>query len=119
VPVVERYGGNVENGGSLMIKIEEFKEEQVIIRLEGNMTSSHAALIRNELFQLVERGNLFLTFKMNKVTKVNSSFIGLLVAVQQKAAEKGGTVTMIGLNEKVNHLLKRANALRFFTIVQK
>lgn len=78
----------------MMMKIEECKEEQVVIRLEGNITSNDMASIQNELFQLVENGYLYFTFKIDSATKLNRSFVGLLVAIQQQVAEKGGSVTM-------------------------
>ena len=64
--------------------------EEVIVTLAGSMYVEDAAILREKLIVFMESGYKELIIKLNGVDYIDSSGLGVLVAIQKKALQKKG-----------------------------
>lgn len=86
------------------------------VDIHENIVSSNVANIRNELTALIESGVTALTLNCQNVEIVDSTGIGFLIRLHTTAKEKGGTVTLQGLNSDILNMLKLMRLDQHFII---
>ncbi|WP_256757110.1 STAS domain-containing protein [Cohnella sp. WQ 127256] len=79
---------------------------EIILRLHGKIYVDEAALIKEKLFPFIDRGYSQFVVHLSDVTYIDSSGLGMLVAVQKKARQIGGGVKLVGLQGGVLELFE-------------
>lgn len=97
----------------------EIKEvhDQVVVTLSGKIYVEDAAAIRENLLQYINQGHKKFLISLEQVNYIDSSGLGVLVAVQKRALENGGQVVLTGLHGAVRELFELTRLTRVFDIV--
>jgi anti-sigma B factor antagonist len=90
--------------------------EEVIVTLAGSMYVEDAAILREKLIVFMESGYKTFIIKLNGVDYIDSSGLGVLVAIQKRALQKKGGVTLIGANGIVKELFELTRLNHVFTM---
>ncbi|MGO0062497.1 STAS domain-containing protein [Brevibacillus fluminis] len=88
----------------------------VDVQLKGEIYVEESALIREEMLQYIQDGHKNLRIDMSNVTFIDSSGLGVLVAIQKRAIQNGGAVTIIGLKGSVLELFELTRLNKVFTM---
>ncbi|WP_135551792.1 STAS domain-containing protein [Paenibacillus cymbidii] len=88
----------------------------VIVALKGKIYVDEATVIREKLFRYLEQGYNEFVFHLFDVDYIDSSGLGVLVAVQKRALQAGGGVTIKGLQGEVKKLFELTRLTKVFAI---
>jgi len=91
-------------------------DERVLVTLAGNLSMAEAALLRTKLFGLTDEGHKNFYINMLELDYIDSSGMGVLVAVQKRALQKDGGVVLSGLNGVVKTLFEMTNLNDMFEV---
>ena len=86
------------------------------VALKGDIYMEDSAHIREELLQYIMEGFKNLRIDMSGVTFIDSSGLGVLVAIQKRAIQNGGAVTIVGLKGSVLELFELTRLNRVFAM---
>ncbi|MGI1659850.1 MAG: STAS domain-containing protein [Desulfitobacterium sp.] len=100
----------------MSINIQSDKPE-VQVELEGKIYVEDAAILRENLLQLIEKGKTHFIFDMTKLNYIDSSGLGVLVAIHKRAVERGGGIVVKGLQGAVKELFLLTRLNRVFEII--
>ncbi|MBP2626521.1 MAG: anti-sigma-factor antagonist [Firmicutes bacterium] len=89
---------------------------QVIVSLSGSMYVEEAAILREKLIILMESGHKEFIIKLNKVDYIDSSGLGVLVAIQKRALQIKGGVTLVGASGLVKELFELTRLNKVFAM---
>lgn len=89
---------------------------QVIVTLTGSMYVEEAAVLREKMIGFMESGCKEFVIKLNRVEYIDSSGLGVLVAIQKRALQMKGGVTLVGANGLVKELLELTRLNKVFTM---
>lgn len=97
---------------------QDFRVEgdRVIVKLAGSMYVEGAATLREKLLVFNDEGYSRFVIDMSMVEYIDSSGLGVLVAVQKRALQRGGEVTLAGLQGIVKELFELTRLDRVFTV---
>ena len=90
---------------------------QVVVTLSGKIYVEDAAAIRENLLQYINQGHKNFLISLEQVNYIDSSGLGVLVAVQKRALENGGQVVLSGLHGAVRELFELTRLTRVFDII--
>ncbi|WP_282936515.1 STAS domain-containing protein [Paenibacillus sp. RC67] len=76
-------------------------DRTVHVELKRNLRMTEAAWLREELFPYLEQGYCLFSFNFTEVESIDSSGIGILLALQKKAKALGGGISIHGIQEEV------------------
>lgn len=80
------------------------------------MYVEEAAVLREKLLVFMESGHKEFIIKLNQVDYVDSSGLGVLVAIQKRALQIKGGVTLIGASGVVKELFELTRLNKVFTM---
>ncbi len=91
------------------MEIEERAEDDVtILDLKGKMVGDEDdELLREQIEDLVEAGRLNILLNMADVADIDSACLGEILHCHIKVTQKGGTLKLVNLSEKLRNLLTR------------
>lgn len=89
---------------------------QVNVTLAGSMYVEEAAILREKMIGYMESGHKDFVFKLNRVEYIDSSGLGVLVAIQKRALQMKGGVTLAGASGIVRELLELTRLNKVFLI---
>lgn len=89
---------------------------QVMVTLTGSMYVEEAAILREKLIALMETGHKEFKIKLNKVDYIDSSGLGVLVAIQKRALQIKGGVTLVGAQGIVKELFELTRLNKVFAM---
>jgi len=91
--------------------------ETVTFRPDGDVVASQIPALRAELFTLLEQGVKYLIVDLQRVTMVDSSGLGLLIALHNALKERGGALTVTHASADLCQLFRIMRLDRHFTIL--
>lgn len=91
-------------------------KKEVLVDLEGKIYVEDAALLRERLIELINQGQRKFIFHMQKTTYIDSSGLGVLVAIHKRALEMGGGIMVQGLQGAVKDLFVMTRLNKVFDI---
>jgi anti-sigma B factor antagonist len=91
-------------------------EKEVIVTLAGSMYVEDAAVLREKLMGFIESGYKQFIIKLHNVDYIDSSGLGVLVAIQKKVLPKDGHVTLTGAKGVVKELFELTRLNKVFTM---
>ncbi|WP_239618102.1 STAS domain-containing protein [Cohnella mopanensis] len=86
-------------------------EERIEIVLTGSIGVKEATSIRQQLFPLIQQKLDSVTFHLDAVPDMDSSGLGLLLAVQKICTDFHTTVSFTGMHERLKERLEMAGIL--------
>ena len=89
---------------------------QVIVTLAGSMYVEEAAVLREKLIVFMESGHKEFIIKLHKVDYIDSSGLGVLVAIQKRSLQIKGSVTLVGASGVVEELFELTRLNKVFTM---
>lgn len=90
----------------------------VVVELEGKIYVDDASDLREKLLEQIKLGHKEFLVLMERVIYIDSSGLGVLVAIQKRALEQGGRGVMIrGLNGAVREIFELTRLNRVFEIL--
>lgn len=87
---------------------------QVTVNLSGRMYVEEATILREKLLCLMEAGNKYFVIKLAHVDYIDSSGLGVLVAIQKRALQMKGGVTISGATGIVKELFELTRLNKIF-----
>lgn len=89
---------------------------KVVVMLTGSMYVEEAAILREKLIALMESGQKQFVIKLNHVEYIDSSGLGVLVAIQKRALQIKGSITLVGANGLVKELFELTRLNKVFSM---
>lgn len=99
-----------------MIQEIRASDEEVLLRLQGKVYADEAAMIREKLFPFLDNGCSRIVVDVAEVSYIDSSGLGVLVALLKRARQNGGGVTLAGLQGEVLQLFELTRLTKVFDI---
>jgi anti-sigma B factor antagonist len=90
--------------------------DKVMVKLDGSMYVEDAADLRERLLAYSGQGYNRFVIDMTLVDYIDSSGLGVLVAIQKRALQQGGEVAITGLKGIVKELFELTRLDRVFTV---
>jgi len=85
-----------------------------ILRLEGYVDAHTFTEFEEELTQLVEGGKYYLLLDLEKLTYINSTGLGLLMATFRQVRQHGGDLVIAKMSDKITNIF---NLLGFSRLI--
>ncbi|MCX7781072.1 MAG: STAS domain-containing protein [Negativicutes bacterium] len=89
---------------------------QVNVGLAGSLYVEEAAILRERLLEYIHSGHRDFVVDMKGVDYIDSSGLGVLVAIQKRALQNGGRVIIKGLQGTVKELFEMTRLTKVFDI---
>ena len=86
-------------------------QETAVVEIAGRVTIGHDAKMREAINEAVEGGAKNVLLNMSRVSKIDSSGIGELVAAHNRITESGGRLLLVGLSDRLGSLLQIVNLM--------
>ncbi|MDR3564748.1 MAG: STAS domain-containing protein [Negativicutes bacterium] len=87
---------------------------RVIVHLRGSLYVQDAAQLREELTEYIRKGFNLFVIEMKGVDYIDSSGLGVLVAINTRVVETAGRVVLKGLAGKVLEVFTRTRLIKVF-----
>ena len=99
------------------MKQDVFVDQQTVTaNLSGSMYVEEAAALRETLLRYIEEGYSHFMINLSDVDYIDSSGLGVLVAIQKRALQKSGGVVITGLHGVVQELFTLTRLTKVFEI---
>lgn len=89
---------------------------QALIFLTDKIYVHDAALLREEVLEVIERGVTDIRIDLSGLTYIDSSGLGTLVKINKTTKEKNGRLVLTGAQGLPKELFKRTRLDKVFTI---
>jgi anti-sigma B factor antagonist len=76
------------------------------VEVTGRLTSFEGGALRNSIAQLLKAGRKQIVLNLSRLDYLDSSGIGDLVHTYMSVIKRGGEMKVVGLNERVEEILK-------------
>ncbi|NMA68314.1 MAG: STAS domain-containing protein [Desulfitobacterium sp.] len=93
------------------------QQNEVHVLLEGKIYVEDAAVLREKLLELLEQGQSRFVFHLHNLSYIDSSGLGVLVAIHKKALERNGKIVVKGLQGAVKELFLLTRLNKVFEIL--
>lgn len=90
-----------------------------MVHLEGDVDCYHSPLIRDRLFKLIENGDSDVIVNLNAVNYLDSSGLGVLVAVHQRTLAHGGSLRVLCANRALWRVFDITCLQRIFPVYRE
>ncbi|HWR41623.1 STAS domain-containing protein [Sporomusa sp.] len=99
--------------------LQEFTvvNNEVHVTLSGSIYVEEATAIREKLIEYIDKGFRQFVITMQNVDYIDSSGLGVLVAVQKRAVQNGGGVAIKGIRGIVKELFELTRLTKVFEIL--
>jgi anti-sigma B factor antagonist len=89
-------------------------EGEVLVHLKGKIYVDQATMIREKLFTFIESGHYRFVVDLANVTYIDSSGLGVLVAIHKNVLQNNGRVKLTGLHGDVLELFELTRLTKVF-----
>ena len=111
--------GSISNSGCIMsLKARTLQNGKIaIFDLRGALVGDvETDALREATADFIEQGNTCLILNLQKVTYVNSSGVGAIIAAHTSYARRGGSVKLVGITGMVQNLLAVTRLVDVFEV---
>lgn len=88
----------------------EMDNEVIILKLVGNLVASSAEELRIQIAKLIEKKYRFILLDLAKVDFIDSSGLGVCIAINRDLTVSNGLLACTGLNENVRKVFRMTRA---------
>lgn len=89
---------------------------KVMVNLKGSMYVEDAGILREKLITLMESGQKQFVIDLSAVQYIDSSGLGVLVAIQKRIMQLKGSIIITGANGLVKELFELTRLNKIFTM---
>lgn len=93
------------------------EDNRMVVELSGRIYVEEAAELRAKLLEHMETGQHNFVIDMSNVEYIDSSGLGVLVAIQKKALQNSGGVAIRGIKGIVKELFELTRLTKVFEII--
>ena len=86
------------------------------VAIAGRLTAAEAPAVRQEILQVLERGDARLVLDLPEMTFCDSSGLSVLISALKAARGSGGNVSLAGLTPSVRALIELTRLQQVFEI---
>jgi anti-sigma B factor antagonist len=97
----------------------EVVNNTVNVRLQGSLYVEDAAGLREKFLEYINKGHNNFVLNLSEVDYIDSSGLGMLVAVQKRAVQNRGKVSIFGLKGTVKELFEMTRLDKIFDVLDK
>lgn len=98
------------------IIIQIVERNKIVVQLVGNVYVEQAAELREKLLAQIESGTHYMKIDVNKLKYIDSSGLGVLIAIHKRCMQKGGEVIIKGLTGNIKELFELTRLNKVFKI---
>lgn len=95
----------------------EVTGDTVVVHIHGSLYVNDAAALRMELLNYIQKGQKHFIINMTQTDYIDSSGLGVLVAVHKRAVEQKGSVKIRGMHGVVKELFELTRLTQVFEIL--
>jgi anti-sigma B factor antagonist len=89
-----------------------------ILDLRGKILGgAESDVLRHELDRILEEGELRLLVNLSDVPWMNSAGLGILLSAYSRMKERGGTIRLFGVGERVRGILRTTKLLTVLDVL--
>jgi len=101
-----------------MIQETKFMNEQMYIYISGSIYIEEATEMRENFIYLINKGHKMFVVDLAQVDYIDSTGLGMLVFARRQILQKGGSMTITGLQGLVKDLFEMTRLDILFEIQQ-
>lgn len=94
----------------------QIQNNKVIMTIQGSIYVEEATAIREQLLSYLEKGHSRFVINLGSVDYIDSSGLGVLVAIQKRALQNGGGVVIQDIRGLVKELFELTRLTKVFEI---
>ena len=94
-----------------MTNQSDSSDETAVVEIAGKVTIGYDAQMRDAIGEAIDGGAKNVLLDMSRVSKIDSSGIGELVAAHNRISDAGGRLLLVGLSERLGGLLQITNLM--------
>ncbi|MDZ5474090.1 STAS domain-containing protein [Bacillus sp. 31A1R] len=98
------------------IEITELEPHLIKVRLVGDLYVEEATEIRERLLKQIDQGVQSMTVDVSELNYIDSSGLGVLIAIHKRCTSKGGFVKIKGIKGNIKELFELTRLDRVFEI---
>lgn len=98
------------------MEITTIEPDFIKVVLAGNLYVEEATELRENLLQQIDRGVHSIHFELNGLEYIDSSGLGVLIAIHKRCVQKGGSVKLKGLKGNIKELFELTRLTKVFDI---
>ncbi|MFE8695884.1 STAS domain-containing protein [Cytobacillus sp. FJAT-53684] len=98
------------------IEISATHPNQIKVVLEGDLYVEEATELRERLLQQIAKGVKNIDIVISGLNYIDSSGLGVLIAIQKRCIQKGGSVKIHGLRGNIKELFELTRLNKVFDI---
>lgn len=102
----------------ILQQIVNVSDNRVVVNLAGSMYVEDSAELREQLLDYITQGYCTFVIEMGNLDYIDSSGLGVLVAINKRALKMGGRMILVGLKGVVKELFELTRLDRVFEIVR-
>lgn len=102
--------------GVAVIHREEIVDNQVQFFLTGSIYGEEARQIQTKILGFIAHGHKIFAFDLTEVDYIDSSGLGVFVAINKQALRKGGQMKISGLRGMVREVFELTRLTKVFGI---
>ncbi|MFE8700612.1 STAS domain-containing protein [Cytobacillus sp. FJAT-54145] len=92
------------------------QDNQVIVRLSDSIYVEEASTLRDSVLSYIDKGYSNFLLDLTNLRYIDSSGLGVLIAIQKRTAQQNGTLVIKGLNGAVKELFELTRLTQVFDI---
>lgn len=92
--------------------------DKMMITIAGSMYIEDAAVFRERIMDFTEQGYAYYQIDLSELEYIDSSGLGVMVALQKKALLAGGRVCISGLQGDIKELFVLSRLTNIFEIIE-
>lgn len=98
------------------MEIEPIEPNVIRVVLEGNLYVEEATELRENLLKQIDGGIHSIYLELYDLDYIDSSGLGVLIAIHKRCIQKGGSVKIKGLKGKIKELFELTRLTKVFEI---
>jgi anti-sigma B factor antagonist len=87
-----------------------------VLRIHGDVDITTAPQLKEAVVAALERGATSMALDLSGVAYLDSIGLGVLITARKRTAERGGTVYLIGVGEKIHRVLRLLSMEKIFQL---
>ena len=101
----------------MKIEVREDKKKKIkIVDIEGEVDVYTSMELKKELNSLIDNENKLLIINLDKVTYMDSSGLGILVAILKRIKREEGNLRILKLTPSIRKIFELTRLTKFFEI---
>ncbi len=103
----------------MKVNLKENKKKKIVtMEIEGEVDVYTSMDLKKSIFDLIENGNSKIIVNLDKVTYMDSSGLGTLVAALKKIKSEKGNLKILKLTPSIKKIFELTRLTKFFEIFE-